>query len=109
MCQNLQDIKQIFLDDILTGTGFLRRPPQLAVVIIGDDYDSRFRIGGKNLSGRRNAVNVFHPDIHQNPIGLKPRVCVQSLRSVRAFADDICDIGERHFNKLPHRLTVIND
>lgn len=87
----------------------MRRLPQFALVIIGDNYNPRLREGSNDLTGRHNAVDILHHDVHQNLVGSQLIVGGKRLRAVHAFADDFGDAGKRHFDHFAHRLTVIDD
>src|SRR5262249_28502028 len=53
---DVQDIQQIFLDNVFRGSRLACRTPQVGIVVIGHDHDLRFGVGGGDLPGRGDAV-----------------------------------------------------
>lgn len=54
-------------------------------------------------------VNVFHPDVHQDPSGPMFFVQCESVPAVAAFAKGICEVAYHSLDKPAHRAVVFND
>lgn len=87
-------LNQILFDHVLAGPGRPCGLAQARVVVVGNDHDSRLRIGRDDLPRRADAVHFGQVYVHQNPIRAVLRVGRECPGPVAALEDALEQVSK---------------
>lgn len=101
--------REIVFQNVSHCTRFTRGNAQIIIIVLRHDHNPGFRMPASNCPCGCNTIGAFHPDIHDDKVGLLRMVLGYSFVTITRFNETRAQSAKDGLDGLSHVGTVVDN